>query len=467
MEKRARPTPHYLVVDSRERAVAPFLDDALKEHEYVHQQINTGDYLICARPAAPGGEPAVVACVERKTLADFAASFKDARYENVKKMRALRARTGCRLYFFVEGPAFPSPSQRFARIPYASILGAMTNLMVRDGVFVVQTKDESHTAKRLADLLRAYDNLPACPAERHDRDLAPAVEAAAALTGETGEPTGGETEASVGALAAPEALTGRLEQTDDEAAVIMWARLHGVSVVLAKILTGEFSAADLATQQVDAARVRGLRTATGHLINKDAVESLLAVRDGSVEHAAKLLSGLRGVTPAMARHILGSAGDSLSRLCSYSAEALALVSLPQKDRTIRLGPARAGRIWRLLRHCARPARKGEDGPRLGPPGHTARPAGPRGGKEKGQMRAPGHPCAHGTRAQACGAQTEQSGTETDQARAQTPAASHRPQQAGTPTPCAAPVVTPLADADFDAILDFWDCDGSASSPPVV
>ncbi|MEK7383283.1 MAG: ERCC4 domain-containing protein [Elusimicrobiota bacterium] len=157
MAARARISPVYLIADSRERGVIPFLETALRDHAFVVRQVTTADYLVCRRAPGPAAEPAVLAAVERKTLADFAASFKDGRYANVQKMRALRAATGCQLYFFVEGPAFPSPGRRFARIPYASILAAVTKLMVRDGVHVVQTEDEAHTAKRLADFLRVFE----------------------------------------------------------------------------------------------------------------------------------------------------------------------------------------------------------------------------------------------------------------------------------------------------------------------
>jgi hypothetical protein len=152
----------------------------------------------------------------------------------------------------------------------------------------------------------------------------------------------------------------RTEETDDEAAVSMWARLHGISVVLGKILTREFSVAELAGQSVSPDRIRALKTATGRPINKDAVASLLAVRAGAAEPATKLVSGLRNITPAVAALILESAGG-LSRLCDQPAADLAAVKLPQKTRTVQLGNARASRIKRILNYRARP-----EAPQAGP-----------------------------------------------------------------------------------------------------
>lgn len=322
----------YLIVDARERAVIPFIETELQDHAYLQKQINTGDYLVCRRGRGDA-EPTILACVERKTHEDFAASFKDGRYENIKKMRALRDKTGCQLYFFIEGPAFPNPNRRFARIPFSSILAAVTKLMVRDGVFIVQTEDESHTAKRLADFLRVFDTeVPYVPAP-------PAAAGGEAAPEEDDE----------GPLAVPEVLTGRIEQSDDDAAVNMWARLKGISVVLGKILTREFSVAELAAQQVSLDRLRALKTVTGRPINKDALASLLSVRAGSRPHAVKLVSGMRNISPAVATLILDSAG-SLSGLCSWGAASIAMVAIPQKNRTVKLGKTRAERIRKLLHY---------------------------------------------------------------------------------------------------------------------
>jgi ERCC4-type nuclease len=332
----------YLIADARERNVIPFLEDALQEYAHVVAQVNTGDYLICRK----GTPPTILAVIERKTLADFAASFKDGRYENLDKMIAMRARTGCMLFFFVEGPAFPAPTRRFARIPYSSILAAMTKLPIRDGVFVVQTEDESHTAKRLTDHLRMFDDVkvpyqpclaaPLAPAEN------PAVEA-------DGDATGGDD-----ALVVPDALRGLIEESDATAAMKMWARLTGVSVVLGKLLTREFSVADLVGGRVPEARVRALKTATGRGISKDAVESLLAVRADLNGASVKLVSGLRNVTPAVATAILKATGG-LARLCVAPLATVEAVRLEQKSRTVRLGTARATRIQHMLRFVDKPA----------------------------------------------------------------------------------------------------------------
>ena len=134
----------------------------------------------------------------------------------------------------------------------------------------------------------------------------------------------------------------------------MWARLRGVSMVLGKILSREFTVAELATQQVTPDQIRALKTATGRKINNDAIASLLAVYTGSAEHAVKLVSGLQNITPAVAAVILGDSGG-LPRLCTQPIPLLAAVQLPQKTRTVRLGKVRAERIQRILNYKEGPA----------------------------------------------------------------------------------------------------------------
>ena len=353
----------YLIADARESAVVPFIEREFREHAFVVKQVTTADYLICRRTKAGEGTKAgkheeqeeqeegtkageqeeeqeeatakedgavVLAAIERKSHQDFAASFKDGRHDNVKKMIALRAATGCALFYFVEGPAFPDVSQRFSGIPFANILAAMTRLMVSDGIFVVQTESAAHSAKRLLDFVRVFDTAPvfsARPNQGAERaDLLPDFTDLAVV---------------------PEILTRRAEESDREAAVCMWTRLAGVSVTIGALLTRALSVAELAARAVSPEYVRALRTEAGRPINKDAVASLLGVRDGSIELAVSLVSGLRGITPAVAKLLLEATGG-LSALCAHPG--LPAVQIAQKTRSVQFGKARAERVQRLLHY---------------------------------------------------------------------------------------------------------------------
>jgi len=402
---------HYLIADARERAVTPFLEEALARIKLplasrliAGRQVNTGDYLICHRTSATDATPRIRACIERKTLLDFAASFKDGRHANIQKMRDLRTQTGCQLYYIIEGPAFPSRARRFGRIPYGSILTAITHLMVRDNVMIIQTESEAHSAARLADLLDAFDRVR----ETFVGDAPIVLEVSAPATSVGGAPAtsvGGAPANSVGEAPAnsvggapnsatesgtdapdggvptvseateaeptiPDCLTTPIRQTDNEATVSMWMQLRGVSAVLGKIISEKFSVADLARGRVSDQQLKQLQTATGRAINAAALASLRAIAKGggagpvvsttagrsartdAVNPAARIISGVRGFSTATAQLILNAIGGLVKLSDAANSAECAEIKLPHGSKLVRLGVVRANRLQSLLNHIA-------------------------------------------------------------------------------------------------------------------
>jgi len=340
----------YVLSDKRERYVHDFLDAAAAgagiKHAPAH--LTTGDYLICRRVGSE--DPEILAVFERKTLKDFAASFKDNRYENRNKMLALRDRVGCQLYFVVEGPAYPAPGWKVARIPYSSILSAMTNLMVRDGIHVVQTKDPQHTAQRLVDFARAFAKTAVpytYPTARKEEGAAPGEgEDAPEEEGAAGPRDGG---GPAPHLLCPAAASEKIEKDDLRLVVEIWSRLPGVSVVVAGVLARSFTVAELVLGEVTAAELAALRTPTNRALPKKAAESLRAARSGAGWARAtevKLLSGVPGISPAMAADVLE--GATLGGLLRREGPPLRDRKISQKGRQVRLGEQRAERVYRLL-----------------------------------------------------------------------------------------------------------------------
>lgn len=348
-------THTYLVSDTREHHVHAFIENMFDEvgAAYTVAQINTGDYLICRRLS--GGQPEILACIERKSLKDFAASFKDGRYENRLKMLDLRDKTGCQLYFFVEGPAYPKPTWKVSRIPYGSILSAMTNMMLRDGIHVVQTENEMGTAQRLLDFVRGFEKTDV----PYTYPLA-----------DEDEVVGGAPRRSVEITAdgVPLMVMGAIEKCDDLLVVEVWAKLTGVSMPTAQVVADSFSVADLVTGQVTLEELDALRTRGGRQLVKKGKASLRALRRGAQKEEIKILSGIPGISPAMATQILttGGAGGTpvtLSAFLAYGPGAMAATSIRQKGRTVRLGDARAERIHRLMhRRAGRTANTGDGAP---------------------------------------------------------------------------------------------------------
>jgi hypothetical protein len=296
----------YLVSDTRERHVHGFIETLFRRESVEHTiaQINTGDYLICRR--LTGGEPVILACIERKSLKDFAASLKDGRYENRLKMMDLRDKTGCQLYFFVEGPAYPKPSWKISRIPYGSILSAMTNMMLREGIHVVQTENEEGTAQRLLDFVRGFikTGVPY---------TYPTVAPHQALSGAEGvAPPRAAERACVGGV--PDIVMGSIDRPDDLLVVDIWAKLPGISLPTAQNITKTLSVADCVSQQITPAALDALRTQGGRQLTKKGKKSLgtLSRLVGSpadwLGAECKVLSGVPGISPAMATQILPTGG---------------------------------------------------------------------------------------------------------------------------------------------------------------
>ena len=332
----------FIIADARERAVIPALKD-LAPNNLVVGQINTGDYLISRK------DETILACIERKTLTDFAASLKDGRYENRKKMIDLRGKTNCQLFFIVEGPAFPALTRKFARIPFASINTAMLKLMVRDKIFIIQTSDEAHTARRLTELLTVF----AVTANPNIQEVIQSQPEAALLEPEAAllEPEAAllEPEAALlepealpqTSMVIPQSMLGLVKVPDDQALKKMWVMLHGVSDFLGDKLSKSFSFAEL-TPETDFSI---FKTHANRNLHKSTLKILADLASGNREAVIAILTGIPGITKSIASDLFNSAG-SLQDLCF--SPTLAEVQIKQKNRSISFGNTRALRTQKML-----------------------------------------------------------------------------------------------------------------------
>lgn len=346
----------YLVVDTRERHVKPLIEGAFgrEGRSFASAQIHTGDYLICRK--YEGGEPEILACIERKSLKDFAASIRDRRVENRNKMIDLRGRTGCQLYFFVEGRAFAKPGWSVGHVPFSTITAAETNLMVRDGIGVVKVADEAHTAQRLLEFVGRFEMVEA------------PFRFAGTTTGRGGEiawevgPSGGadgppaaqsSPAVAPSVLQVPKGLTGRIERPDDEILLDLWCSLPGVSQVTACVVRREFSVAELVGGRVASDCIQGLRTPANRILGQQARDSLQALKAGDKNFETKVLGAVPGLSQATARTLLE--GRSLRSLLGLDRKELAALQIPQRNRKVKLGGVKAERIDKLLRMWGEPA----------------------------------------------------------------------------------------------------------------
>jgi len=329
----------HIIADKRESRVLPFLRTEAAGRaglSIVEHQINTGDFLLCR--AAAGGGVQVVAVFERKTFSDFAGSIRDARYASqMAKMLELRARTGCQLYYLVEGRAFPAPGAPCGHgMKAQSVLTAMASAQLANGIHIVRTKDLEHTALRLCEFAEILMR-PAFQPFQYDFVGDPVLPAAGAVAGGL----------------VPAAVTGSYERSDSSLLVQAWRKLPGVSEATAKQLADNWSVFGFLAGPPDLA---GWRGPSGKLAPKKVRAGLQKFVAGDLDAHCALLSGLPGLSLNTAAAIfarIAVAGVApLTALAAAGVAAVADTRLVQKNREIRLGEKRGAEMFRLLNWAA-------------------------------------------------------------------------------------------------------------------
>ena len=143
-----------IIVDDRERAVIPYMDELADKYNitYKIQRCLTGDYAIEYKGR-------ILLTIERKTWTDLAASMRDGRKENIKKLIEISDKTKCQIAYLIEGDATPNFNSKFGRLPYKNLRAHLDHLAFRDGIHMIYSADEKYTAERLFELAANYLSL--------------------------------------------------------------------------------------------------------------------------------------------------------------------------------------------------------------------------------------------------------------------------------------------------------------------
>jgi ERCC4-type nuclease len=137
-----------LRADDRERHVIAFLQP-FKDINLKIERITVGDFAFIYKGR-------IIAVIERKTLADLAASIKDGRMNNHAKLSHASALTNCCIIYIIEGPQFPHLAKKFGRIPFKALQGKIDSLRFRHNSKIIWTKNCDHTANRLRGLFFTF-----------------------------------------------------------------------------------------------------------------------------------------------------------------------------------------------------------------------------------------------------------------------------------------------------------------------
>jgi len=139
-----------LYIDDREKNVLRHKNDLKINCKTI--RLTVGDYVMCKNNK-------ICAVFERKTLEDYAASFKDGRASNIEKLVNLRTTTNCCIIYIIEGAYFPKPDDYFGNIAYKNIESNMFHLMMRYNVTFWRTKDTLQTAQFLVRFFNSMNTL--------------------------------------------------------------------------------------------------------------------------------------------------------------------------------------------------------------------------------------------------------------------------------------------------------------------
>jgi len=296
-----------LLIDDRERAVSD--KPELKEIKHEIRRIEQGgDYLVVK-------DGTILACIERKSLDDFAASIKDGRSENIKKLIAFRAKTKCRIIYLIEGKLNPGPKEQYSHIPYKTIESSIYHLIIRDGVCILRTTDTVDTAKTLVKLVKSMDTLKDTNIELHDDD----------------------TPLAIGADEMIKMISEKHVKQDVDIVRDMWSSFRGISIDSSDSFIAVWTIADIVLGRVSRETITNHKTSNGRVVNKRALMGI----DKMLE--TRILSKIPGISTKSANYL--TLRNPLAEILTKTAAELVLLNYTDKKK---LSPKTADNIIRLF-----------------------------------------------------------------------------------------------------------------------
>lgn len=288
-----------LYIDDRERAITAH-QEVIGATPHKISRMTIGDYAVCC-------EEAVVAIFERKSLEDLAASIKDGRYDNKQGLIDLRERSGCRVYYVVEGKIPKTPDMRVGGIPWGCLESALDHMTIRDGFNMLYTKDALETARRLCRFTRSIQTLI----------------------------NKGELEVVDGSTVG--LLTEKREIRDEDVVRSMWCKFRGIAATTADVFMERWSIREVVRGEVDIDKLAETKMPDGRMVGKRVVKSL---GDVDARTAERILECIPGVSKTIAKTLL--TGRTLSQLVSYPAGAIAIIKIGRPAKNF--GDIRAERL---------------------------------------------------------------------------------------------------------------------------
>ena len=122
-----------LIIDHRERLLKEYFHSL---SEVTFENLDLGDIQFKYQNQ-------IIFIIERKTLQDLAESIKSGRYREQRARLLETISPSSRILYLIEG-ILPNKDS-IHRIPYTTFLGSYINLLVRDNLKLIQTRDSQET----------------------------------------------------------------------------------------------------------------------------------------------------------------------------------------------------------------------------------------------------------------------------------------------------------------------------------
>lgn len=303
-----------LIIDDREQDVIPLVENNIYNYidksfktipiNYIVKRFNVGDYLITYKNK-------LLAVFERKTLKDYASSFKDGRHLNKKKLLEIRKLTGCDLYYIIEGPLRPDIKTKFANIPYKNILSSINNLRIIDKIHIVRTLNKEHTIEELGYTTYCYSKkLPE-------------------LVGNT-----------IGGVEELESIKLTPEQKMQNSIRKAWSEVYLISDAFSTVLMNNYTLKHLCTSKFDD-NLRKLKLPSGRTPPAKAFDNIQSSKYiGDIGY--KIIGCCPGISKATANLILVQ--GTLPNIANMSLDEMKKLKINKKL----LGPAKATQLYTFL-----------------------------------------------------------------------------------------------------------------------
>lgn len=311
-----------IIVDDREQKVIPYFNEFEMPPNITFKvsRVNHGDYSVLYKDY-------ILFIIERKTWKDLAASLRDGRKENNKKLLKIREDTGCQLIYLIEGNPIPSATTKFCRVPYKTLRSHLDHLAFRDGIHMVYSKDIKNTVERIVELVKNY--LTIIPSPLIDIDKL------------VGTVNNSETGGGVNKLKEKVPITA-------EAIIYkIWCCVPNITEKTACLFINKgFHISDLILGNIEQKEIYAMKYPNGYVIGKRSEKMWNSTRliNNNSENPVfiKMLTQLNGITKTTASAVLSNI--SFDKLLRGEIDAKSIQDIHKSPTGRKVGPKVAGDI---------------------------------------------------------------------------------------------------------------------------